>query len=139
MHRLTGLHGLGEANPAAQPAQPHEEYGELVYNVALAGGGSVADDMLQNDRSDAEFQVLGIKGASTGTYTIRMKDSNGRHIQSAPVQNTLFVGTAQFPTPIVPGITIPPAGRVGFDLVDTSGVANTIQLVLIGVRRYATR
>ncbi len=109
-----------------------------MFDRTLLANQALTDLSLTID-GDSDFVLMAVKGSSTGAYNIRVRLPNARYMQSAQVQNANFVGTAQFPVPIVPAVVIGAAGRLGIDITDTSGVQNIIQLVFVGVRRYQVR
>ncbi|MCS7261031.1 MAG: hypothetical protein NZ765_09645 [Anaerolineae bacterium] len=117
------------------PSAYYEEPAAYVLDVSLSGNQERLDVPLFTD-SDSEFILEALAGTSTGAYQIRVRLPNGRYMSNAAVRNANAVGSAQFPVPIIPTVTVPPGGRLGFDLKDLSGQSNTVQLVLLGRRRY---
>ena len=130
-------HGLGEAPVTpVQPAQQfYEEPAELVIDKALLANQELLDQALHMD-GDSDFVWMATKGNSTGVYEFRFRFPNGRYLSSARVRSTNAVGTAQFPVPMFPAMTLGAGAKLGYDIKDLSTNPNTVQIVLIGVRRY---
>jgi len=122
---------LGQQNSA----RTYEEPAVYVLEVQLSANQQRVDVPLFVD-ADSDFLWEALAGTSTGAYTIRVRLPNGRYMSNAAVRNANAVGTAQFPVPVLPAVLVPAGNRIGFDLQDLSGASNTIQLVLIGRRRY---
>lgn len=119
----------------SQSANFYEEPASYVLDLSLTAGQERLDVPLFVE-SDSEFIWEALAGTSTGAYQIRIRLPNGRYMSNAAVRNANAVGTAQFPVPVIPAVTVPAGGRLGFDVRDLSGSANTVQLVLIGRKRF---
>jgi len=70
----------------------------------------------------------------TGAFTIRFADGNMRYLSDALLNSAGLSFDPSAPYPIFPQIVIPAGGRIGIDITDISGFANTIQIVLMGAK-----
>ena len=139
MRTFAGLHGLGEA-PQTPPAQQqyYEETHALTVDVSLTANQELLGQGVFID-SDGDFVLKAIVGSQTGAYSIRFRLPSGRYFPSAYTRHVNLVGTAQFPVPVEPNAVFPAGSQVQFDIKDTSGAANSIQLVLLGSKLLKTR
>jgi hypothetical protein len=133
------MYGLGDA---AQPQQPQqqasivvEEAGIYAYQRTLTALQNITDDSIIID-GDADFLLLALCGTHTGEYKIRIRPNQGRYISNTLLQRANLVGTGQFPIPLPKPLIIPSRGRIGIDILDTSGLANTVEICFIGLKRY---
>lgn len=107
-----------------------------VYDVILTANQTLRDQALST-MNDADFAARAVVITfSTGTFNVRISDSQGYYLSNGFVASANIVGDAASPYPIWPEIIIPAGGRIGIDIQDTSGNPNTIQLVFRGVKRY---
>lgn len=135
--------GLGEATAdaatqaAAAAAQPQyvDRYFDYTFDVTLTANQNLPDQSLIIG-GDADFIIRAIVGTQTGAYKIRFRDNQGFYLSPGMVNNSNIMGTAQLPVPIWPELQIPRNGKLGIDLLDTSGAGNTIEIVFKGVKRY---
>jgi hypothetical protein len=135
-------------DPLAQPYYQHPQTKEIfatepgieVFDLVLALNATQTD-LSQTFPKDSAFLWTGLAGVATSTaYKIQIQKPDGRLLSSAAVRSANLIGTAQFPVPIFPAVYVPAGGRIGINsITDLSGAQNTIQIVFIGVRLYATR
>ena len=111
--------------PDLKAGQP---YTYLVNAALLALGGAQPTLQIQNNN----FRALFVTGTQTGAYTLRMR-VNGRQFDNAAVNNANLVGTAAAPMPLPVPVEWPKGAVVEFELTDTSGAPNAVQLAFIGV------
>ena len=127
---------LGEAPVAPAPEQPHyDEWGFYTYEVALTANQELLDQSIAID-ADSDFYWVALVGTSTGDFELRFKLPSGRYTSSGRIRNALMVGTAQLPAPITPWVYCPASSRIGIDIADLSGAANSVYLALRGFRRF---
>lgn len=131
------LRRLGDVNQTLPPAI-YEEGGDYVLNVSLTANQVANRQPVQID-PDSDFELHGIVGSSTSTYTLTIRHYNGRAMQSAQVKNTNLVGTPSAPSPLLVPSVYPAGSVLSVDLTDTSGAGNDVQLIFKGVRRYRSR
>lgn len=129
--------GLGEA-AADQPtpatgAQFIDEAHKIVQSITLAQNDNFPD-MRANVDADGDFIVTDVYGTSTGPYAIQFRNAAGRNLSTAAMSNANAIGTAQFPVPFG-GVPYPAAGQISFAIQNKHAGANTIELVLSGVKR----
>lgn len=139
--------GLGEVQttqappapaPPAPAKAPYEEFAVYQYSVSLVANQSLLDQGVPID-SDSDFVAAKIVGSKTGDYELNIRLPDGRRICSAMVRDSIVVGVAQFPVPIVPHVYAPAASHIGIDIHDLSGAANDVVIAFIGWRRYPTK
>lgn len=114
-----------------------EEPAIYPFQIVLTANQRLQDQKVPID-PDSDFELTGIHGTSTGSYTINFKLPSGRPLSNNPIQNVNLIGTSNQPTAIGPtqvygAKTVGPA----IDIVDTSGASNTIEICFDGIRRYA--
>lgn len=108
-----------------------------VYDVTLTANQRLNDQVLpiQND-ADFAWRAL-IVSQFTGSFSVRFADSQGYYLSNALIVHTNFlVGGQPVPFPVSPEIVLPSGGRIGIDILDTSGAGNTVELLFRGVKRY---
>jgi hypothetical protein len=109
-----------------------------VYDVSLTANQALRDQSVPI-MSDADFEWRAlVQATATGVYVIRFSDSQGYYLSNGFLLNNNFlVATMPIPFPVSPGVLFPMGGRIGIDITDMSGgVANVIQLLFRGVKRY---
>lgn len=132
---------LTEAPPTAAPlatipAQDfYEEPGDVVLDITLTSNQEKLRQTAQVD-SDSDFLLYALLGTSTGAYDLRLQLPNGRYLNNSYVKSSNYVGSAQFPVPLLVPVYFPGGSSIIVDVKDTSGAGNTVQLVFKGVRRY---
>jgi hypothetical protein len=130
---------LAALQAAAEDAETmHEESYDLVFSRSLTANQALIDQALYTD-GDSEFLITSVVGTSTGAYSIRLKGPTGRYLQSAAVRNTNFVGSAIFPSAILPALLLPANGRITLDVTDLSAAPNTIEILFRGIKRFPIR
>ena len=106
--------------------------------VTLAGGGSINVDFLIDDQGHFDWKYL--LGTSTGAYVLNFYDvGKNRLLQNRPVHSSTIVGSAQRPFVLPENyfFNVGDSQRVlRCQLIDISGVSNTIRLALHGRRFY---
>lgn len=108
----------------------------LPLQVTLLANG-VANGQVVGPLADADFVLTGIHGTSTGTYTVNFKLPSGRYVSpNAQIKNTDLVGTPQTPTDFPPTLYPKGSQTIKFDVTDTSGAGNTIEIICSGYNRY---
>lgn len=107
-----------------------------VYDVVLNASQFLRDQSV-SCTNDADFCIRAMVLAfSTGTYNLRIADSQGYYISNGMIVSANIQGDAASPYPIFPEIMIPAGGRIAIDIQDTSAAPNTVQILFRGVKRY---
>lgn len=133
------LLGLGDTSP--QGAKYPDQGYDLVYDVVLnpnnlaAGLGVLRDFQQIEHDSDFIWRAVFVN-ASTGTFSVRFNNNGWYYYSNAPMLSTNLQGDASSPYPWWPESRIPAGGRIGIDLVDLTGAANTIEIVFRGIKRF---
>jgi len=96
-------------------------------------------NLVINIFTQADFLWRGLTFVSTGAFSIRFQDGEQYYLSDGMVPSVNLPHSAGDPFPWAPQIPYPAGGRVVFDITDTSGAPNTIQLVLTGENRYRLR
>jgi hypothetical protein len=137
MSRSIFIPGLGNVAPQAMPVEPryYDEPSVYVFQRTLAANQSLTD-LSQLFDGDSLFLWMGVYGSQTGAYSIRFRSPNGRYLSSALLRNVNAIGTAQFPVPIFPALPVPISGKIGIDITDLSGAANSVEICFAGVKRF---
>lgn len=86
---------------------------------------------------DADFIWRAHCYASTSTFTLQFTDHKGFSLSNAPVASANYSNDPANPTAWESEITVPKRAKITIDVTDTSGAGNTVQIVLIGVHRFA--
>lgn len=108
-----------------------------VYQVDLTANQFLRDQVLAL-ATDADFVWRALVAPNqTGAYAVRFSDSQGYYLSNAmiPYSNFLY-GTVPVPYPIFPELVLPAGGRIGIDIQNLTGSANTVDLTFRGVKRY---
>ena len=110
---------------------------DYVVNAVVPGNSPGFPVSLQIQQ-DADFEVVFICGTRTSNLAdVQMSDgATGRSFSNAPVNVDNFFGTAQLPFPLVEPYIFARSTSVNFAFRDTSGVTNTIQVVLRGYKLF---
>ena len=105
---------------------------------AIVPGNSTGFAVSLQIQQDADFELVFLAGTRTSPLAdVAMSDgATGRSFSNAPVNVDNFFGTAQLPFPLVEPYIVARATSVNFSFRDTSGVTNTIQLVLKGYKLF---
>lgn len=131
---------LGEVPLTQTPNMSfYEEPGEYVMDVSLTSGQEKTRQITQID-NDSDFIWLATVGSSTGVYKLKLQISgrSGRYMSSSYVNNVNYVGSANFPVPLLHEVYFSAGSSISGDFLDTSGGANTIQLLFKGIKRFKT-
>ena len=129
---------LREANIQTAQAESYEEWGYIPFERTLTANEEQLDQTI-TIQADSDFVWVGLVGESTGAYEIRFRLPSGRYTSSSRLRNSLCVGTAQLPAPVLPFVVAQANGRIGVDIKDLSGAGNSVYLALRGFRRFAVR
>ena len=106
------------------------------YDVTLTANQFLRDQTISTT-NDADFAWRALVIAfSTGAFNVRFADSQGYYLSNGTIVSANLQGDAASPYPVFPEILIPPGGRIGIDIQDTSGNTNVIELLCRGVKRY---
>lgn len=110
---------------------------DYVVNAVVPGASTGFPVSLQIQQ-DADFEIVFLVGSRTSALAdVAMSDgATGRSFSNAPVNVDNFFGTAQLPFPLVEPYVIARSSSLNFTFRDTSGVTNTIQLVLRGYKLF---
>ena len=86
--------------------------------------------------ADYPFHVQSIVGWATGAYNLSISDNGDDRSawDDQPIPNVNYVGTAQLPHDIHPRI-LPPQTTVKYDIEDTTGSTNVVELALTGFKQ----
>ena len=108
---------------------------DLLYNVVLVGDESRTDLAIVD--TDADYLWWGVVANSqTGAFAVRWEDAERYRLSNDVIGNINMPGTASRLWPIWPAVIMPAGGEIRFDIIDRSGVGNTIQMVFRGAKRY---
>ena len=110
---------------------------DYVYDVAMLGNAQLRDQTVPI-HTDSDFVWRGIElAAATGAFSIRFNDSQGYYFSNGFLLSANFLsGTVPYPYPIFPETLFPAGSRIGIEINDLSGAPNTVQLRLLGAKRY---
>lgn len=100
------------------------------YSGNIALGAGVAAPMLITTEADFPFRAIKSIALSTGVFDARI-DVNGDCLTRQFMRNLSLFGTAQLPLAMDP-YDIAAKSSIKIDLLDTSGFANAIEIVLMG-------
>ena len=123
--------------PDGSPANYVDVDFSYVYNVELANGTVLLNQLVPID-TDADFMWRAtLVPFSTGAFAAKFADSNGYYLSSGPLHSANFSANPGAPTPEFPEVPIPAGGRIAIEIGDLSGsFPNDIQIVFRGVKRY---
>jgi len=133
-----GYAPVTSAPGAANNQTAYDEFGIQVWDKVLTANQELIDQALIID-ADSDFIWTKLAGNSTGIYEIRFRLPGGRYMSNSRIRNANLIGTAQFGVPLYPHVFIPAAGKIGIDIKDLSAAGNTVQICLIGWRRFRTK
>jgi len=117
------------------PAQQSEYEGIYTLVRTLASGDSF-DDIKINVDIDSDFELTDIFGSWDQDFTINLYGSNGRPIASSQVHPANFVGTAQFPVPLLKSMTWPRGSQIRVALTNKYAGNNSIELCFRGIKHF---
>ena len=128
-----GYGGLPQGAPAGYVDKPFS----YVFDVTLTALQSLLSQTVPI-QTDSEFYLRGVYiSAATGTFTFRYSDANNYYFSDSQILNSNFSTFAGQPTVVLPEVWYPAGGKISIDITDTSNSGNTIEIVFIGVKRYA--
>jgi hypothetical protein len=128
-----GYAGLPNGAPPGYLDKPFS----YVYDVVLTANQALLSQSVPI-QTDSEFYLRGIYvSAATGTFTFRYSDANNYYFSDAQLLSQSFSTFAGQPTIVLPEVWYPAGGKLSIDITDTSGSGNTVELVFVGVKRYA--
>jgi len=97
-------------------------------NIALAGGQ--ANSIVIQTEADYPFRAIKLMSQRTGAFDSRI-DVNGDYLTRQYQRDISLWGTAQLPLAIDP-YDVAARSKIQIDVLDTSGLANAIECVLMG-------
>jgi len=114
----------------------------VVLEVDLSGNGT--GSVSYSVTTQEELEIVELYQQSTGTFNVTdIRGSDGQHYSNAssvvPIPGAFFadVGDGYNPKPELPiPIRLSGGGVIYIDLLDTSGVANKVTILLRCVRRF---
>lgn len=107
------------------------------YDKTLTALQAVQSDSVPI-QTDSEFYLRGIfVSASTGSFTFRFSDSNNYYFSDTQLSSLSYSTFAGQPTIILPEVWYPPGSKLSIDITDTSNAGNTIEIIFLGIKRYA--
>ena len=113
-------------------AEISENFKHLPYfyagAVALAPLG--AFPLVIQTEADAPFRIIKLMAANVGAFDARI-DVNGSYLNRQYQRNVSLFGTAQLPLAIDP-YDVAARSKIQIDLLDTSGFAKPLEIVLMG-------
>lgn len=105
-------------------------------NNQLSANQEILGDSVQI-QTDADFELRGwYISTATGLFQIRLGDATGYQFSSGLIISSGISSNPSRPTVFSPQHSFPAGSRVIVDIQDLSGNPNTIQIVLVGVKRY---
>lgn len=113
-------------------------YHEYPFNVTLVAS-QVLDGQVRSVDTDADFILRAIVYTSTGNFSVRFADANSFYISDQKILSTCLSTDGGRPYVVFPELVYPRGGGILIDLTERSALANTIQLVFRGVKRYTGR
>lgn len=119
----------------ASPVGYKDESFDYVYDVSLTANQRLADQVTIHNDSDFALRAMLIS-ASTGTFSIRISDSQWYFLSSGLIVSGNLQGDPSSPYPVFPELVLPAGGRIGIDILDTSAAPNVIQILFRGAKRY---
>ena len=105
-----------------------------IVNQVLLANERISPTLRIDARAD--FEWLYAISSQTGIFRTRIKDSAGRNYDNAAVNNVNQWGTAQLPFAFMVPPVIVAQTTLEFDMEDTSGAGNTVQLALAGFELF---
>ena len=107
------------------------------YDVTLTALQNLTDEAVAI-HTDSDFALRAIRIAqATGAFRIRLNDSQGYYLSSGKLYSGNFLsGGVPFPFPLGVQFIFPAASRIGIEIEDLSGQANTIEILFEGAKLY---
>jgi len=108
-----------------------------VYDVTLTALQSLLSQQIPI-QTDSAFLARGVYiSAATGTFAFRWSDANNWYHSDGLITSQNFSTFAGQPFVILPEELYPAGSKITIDIADTSNAGNTIEIVFVGVKRYA--
>lgn len=100
-------------------------------------GASASGNASIKISADSAFVGVSVRGASSGDYAIFPRtDASDRQLVNESTHNSVYVGTAERPSPLHKPLLLPANTTISFDLVDLSGAVNEIYFGIAGYKVY---
>ncbi len=110
---------------------------EFSYSQTYSLAASANDKISISTMSDSWFVVQAIVADNDGDLNIQFNDTgSGAFWSSAAIDLQLVAGTIQLPNILLTPLLLRPSSQVVIDVTDTSGLANTGQITLVGYKVY---
>jgi len=132
-------------NPLAPPwlwsdtSCPPDGVANTYYQYIIrqdVGANELLSDQPFNFDGDSCFDMrLQAVAKTGGDFYVQLRDELGRYMQNQPVRMPGLAGGAGAHLPVVPVQVVPKGVIWSFTVQNTIGVAGTLFLVLIGVKR----
>ena len=120
--------------PGFAKARP-DQWFQYMTRTTLGGGN--LDTMRITVQSDSTFQVHKINSISTGDYRLRLIDSaSGQAWSDRLIRNGNMAGTAQKPRVMMNPKNVKPNSVIQLEVQNLIGGANTVEVVLEGVKKF---
>lgn len=104
------------------------EFGSADIVVPASGNADNTTQILNGD-----FRLLFLKAQSTAAFTIQLLDAKtGTPFSNIQIHNTLLLGTAQNPAPVLTPYIFRQGGGIQAKLTDLSAAPNTVRLCFGG-------
>jgi len=123
--------GIGRAGV---PAGFRDIAYDYVLPASLLANGTLNAQMGVNTDSDFCWRALVFN--STGVFSVKFSDSDSFELSNSAIISANIQGDPSSPWPILPEIIIPAGGRIGLELLDLSGVDNTLNFLFRGAKRF---
>lgn len=125
--------GIGQG---ATPINYRDIAFTYTYDQTLTANQRLRDQQAINNDSDFAWRAL-VLNSNTGAFSVRFSDSDWYNLSSDLVVSANLQADPASPSTVYPETIIPAGGIIGVELLDLSGAENTIQLLFLGVKRYA--
>lgn len=122
---------------ATPPAAGYRELPAIYPYIHQLAANEVLPNEIVSIQTDSDFFLRGIVLASaTGTFQFQYADESGYFTSNAYLTSAALPTNAALPFPVTPQLRYSAGGRITLNLIETSGVANDIELWFVGVRRF---
>jgi hypothetical protein len=126
------------ATPAAAAAPTgHDEDGKYVFQYALQNGDNF-NDLKINIDVDSDFELTHLYGIWDQEFTFNLYTPGGRLIASSNVKAEDFLGTAQFPVPMLAPQIYPRGSQLRLSIANSYAGVNNVEIVFAGLKHYDT-
>lgn len=137
---------MNRPNPFSPPAYGGLEQSGLDYfpqdytpviDIAMTANQRLAAQAVNIDNdADFDWRAIYITGTE-GSFTLRLYDSNFFALSNQELSSSnFFQNDGPIPFVIAPSIIIPAGGSIQFDITDTSGANNNVQIAFRGVKLF---